>query len=98
MNDTSATPQNINKSSKNTRSLVGKVVSDKRNKTITVLIERRAKHELYGKIVARSKKYHAHDQNDEYKIGDVVEIVEGKPISKTKVWTATRLIQRLDLA
>ena len=63
---------------KNTRTLIGKVVSDKRSKTITVLIERRTKHELYGKIVAKSSKYHAHDENDEYKTGDVVEIeVEG---------------------
>ena len=79
---------------KNTRTLVGKVVSDKRSKTITVQIERRTKHELYGKIVARSSKYHAHDENDEYKTGDVVEIAETRPISKTKAWTVTRLVQR----
>ena len=79
---------------KNTRTLVGKVVSDKRSKTITVLIERRTKHELYGKIVARSSKYHAHDENDEYKMGDVVEISETRPISKTKAWTVTRLVQK----
>ena len=79
---------------KNTRTLVGKVVSDKRSKTITVLIERRTKHELYGKIVAKSSKYHAHDENDEYKMGDVVEIAETRPISKTKAWTVTRLVQK----
>lgn len=79
---------------KNTRTLVGKVVSDKRSKTITVQIERRTKHELYGKIVARSSKYHAHDENNEYKIGDVVEIAETRPISKTKAWTVTRLVQK----
>jgi small subunit ribosomal protein S17 len=79
---------------KNTRTLVGKVVSDKRAKTITVLVERRTKHELYGKIVARSSKYHAHDANDEYKMGDVVEISEGRPISKTKSWTVTRLVEK----
>jgi small subunit ribosomal protein S17 len=79
---------------KNTRTLVGKVVSDKRSKTITVLIERRTKHELYGKIVARSSKYHAHDENNEYKMGDVVEIAETRPISKTKAWTVTRLVQK----
>jgi len=56
------------------RTLVGKVVSDKRNKTVTVLIERRVKHELYGKIVGKSSKYHAHDEKGEYKMGDVVEI------------------------
>ncbi len=79
---------------KNTRTLVGKVVSDKRSKTITVLIERRTKHELYGKIVARTSKYHAHDENDEYSIGDVVEIAETRPISKTKAWVVTRLVQK----
>ncbi|HEX7436261.1 MAG TPA: 30S ribosomal protein S17, partial [Caldimonas sp.] len=71
---------------KNTRTLIGKVVSDKRSKTITVLIERRTKHELYGKIVAKSSKYHAHDEKGEYKMGDVVEIAESRPISKTKSW------------
>lgn len=79
---------------KNTRTLVGKVVSDKRSKTITVQIERRTKHELYGKIVARSSKYHAHDEDNEYKMGDVVEIAETRPISKTKAWTVTRLVQK----
>ena len=79
---------------KNTRTLVGKVVSDKRAKTITVLIGRRTKHELYGKIVARTSKYHAHDENNECKSGDVVEISECRPISKTKAWVVTRLIQK----
>ncbi len=79
---------------KNTRTLIGKVVSDKRSKTVTVLIERRTKHELYGKIVAKSSKYHAHDENGEYKSGDVVEIAESRPISKTKSWVVTRLVQK----
>ena len=79
---------------KNTRTLVGRVVSDKRSKTITVLIERRTKHELYGKIVAKSSKYHAHDEKGEYKMGDVVEIAETRPISKTKAWVVTRLVQK----
>jgi len=79
---------------KNQRRLVGKVVSDKRAKTVTVLIERRAMHELYGKIVARSSKYHAHDEKGEYKLGDVVEIAESRPISKTKAWVVTRLVQK----
>ena len=79
---------------KNTRTLIGKVVSDKRAKTITVLIERRTKHELYGKIVARTSKYHAHDENNECKLGDVVEISECRPISKTKAWVVTRLIEK----
>jgi small subunit ribosomal protein S17 len=79
---------------KNTRTLVGKVVSDKRSKTITVLIERRTKHELYGKIVARTSKYHAHDEKGEYKMGDIVEIAESRPVSKTKSWVVTRLVQK----
>jgi len=76
------------------RSFVGKVVSDKRSKTITVLVETRTKHELYGKIVARSSKYHAHDEKGEYKLGDVVQISECRPISKTKSWTVTRLVEK----
>lgn len=79
---------------KNTRTLVGRVVSDKRAKTVTVLVERRTKHELYGKIVARSRKYHAHDEKGEYKQGDLVEISEGRPISKTKAWVVTRLVEK----
>ena len=84
----------VAKAAKNTRTLVGEVVSDKRSKTITVLVVRRTKHELYGKIVAKSSKYHAHDEKGEYKMGDVVEIAEGRPISKTKSWTVTRLVQK----
>ncbi len=76
------------------RTLIGKVVSDKRAKTVTVLVERRVKHELYGKIVARSNKYHAHDENGEYKVGDMVEITESRPISKTKSWVVTRLVEK----
>lgn len=76
------------------RTLVGKVVSDKRSKTVTVLIERRVKHDLYGKIVGKSSKYHAHDEKREYKMGDVIEITESKPISKTKNWIATRLVEK----
>jgi small subunit ribosomal protein S17 len=76
------------------RTLVGKVVSDKRAKTVTVLVERRVKHALYGKIVIKSSKYHAHDENGEYKLGDLVEIAESRPISKTKSWVVTRLVQK----
>ncbi len=79
---------------KNTRTLVGRVVSDKRSKTVTVLVETRTTHELYGKIVAKSSKYHAHDEKGEYKMGDVVEIAESRPISKTKSWVVTRLVQK----
>lgn len=77
-----------------TRTLVGKIVSDARAKTVTVLVERRVKHELYGKIVARSSKYHAHDENNEFKSGDVVEISESRPLSKTKNWVVTRLVEK----
>lgn len=76
------------------RTLVGKVVSDKRTKTVTVLIERRVKHPIYDKIVIRSSKYHAHDENGEYKLGDVIEITESRPLSKTKNWVATRLVEK----
>ncbi len=79
---------------KNTRTLVGRVVSDKRAKTVTVLIERRTMHELYGKIVGKSSKYHCHDEKGEYKTGDVVEIAECRPISKTKAWVVTRLVEK----
>jgi small subunit ribosomal protein S17 len=82
---------------KNTRTLIGRVVSDKRAKTVTVLVERRAAHELYGKIVARSRKYHAHDEKDEFKLGDTVEISECRPISKTKAWVVTRLVEKARL-
>ncbi|MCW5635473.1 MAG: 30S ribosomal protein S17 [Rubrivivax sp.] len=82
---------------KNTRTLVGRVVSDKRSKTVTVLVERRTAHELYGKVVARSRKYHAHDEKGEYKLGDMVEIAEGRPISKTKSWIVTRLVEKAKL-
>ena len=82
----------------NTRTLVGRVVSDKRSKTITVLVERRVIHELYGKIVGRSRKYHAHDEKGEFKMGDLVEIAETRPISKTKSWVVTKLLEKARLA
>ena len=75
------------------RTLIGKVVSDKMDKTVSVLIERRVKHPLYGKIVRRSKKYLVHDANNQAKIGDIVEIQEGRPISKNKSWVLTKVIQ-----
>lgn len=68
------------------RILVGTVTSDKTDKTVTVLVERKVKHPLYGKIIRRSKKYHAHDAANKYTMGDVVRIEETKPISKTKTW------------
>ena len=75
------------------RTLVGRVVSNKMNKTVTVLIERKVKHPLYGKYMVRSKKYHAHDETDQYNEGDMVEIAETRPISRTKAWTVTKLIE-----
>ena len=68
------------------RILIGTVTSNKTDKTVTVLVERKVKHPLYGKIIRRSKKYHAHDESNEYHPGDVVRIEETRPISKTKTW------------
>ena len=68
------------------RILIGTVTSDKTDKTVTVLVERRVKHPLYGKIIKRSKKYHAHDEKNEFQVGDKVRIEETRPISKTKTW------------
>lgn len=68
------------------RTLSGRVTSNKTDKTITVLVERRIKHSLYGKIIKRSKKYHAHDEKNQYSIGDIVLIQECRPISRTKSW------------
>ncbi|MGK0673575.1 MAG: 30S ribosomal protein S17 [Halothiobacillaceae bacterium] len=76
------------------RTLTGIVVSDKMEKSITVLIERRVKHPLYGKYMTRSTKLHVHDENNECRVGDKVEIVECRPISKTKAWTLVRVIER----
>jgi small subunit ribosomal protein S17 len=72
----------------------GVVVSDKMNKTVVVRVERRFAHPLYGKQVTRSKKYHAHDENNEYHIGDVVRITETRPLSKLKRWRVSELIER----
>ena len=68
------------------RILVGTITSDKTDKTVTVLVERKVKHPLYGKIIRRSKKYHAHDESNEYHTGDKVRIEETRPISKSKSW------------
>ena len=76
------------------RTLVGRVVSDKMDKTITVLIERRVKHPMYDKIIVRSSKYHAHNENNEAKLGDLVEICECRPLAKTKAWTLTQLLEK----
>jgi small subunit ribosomal protein S17 len=68
------------------RTLRGVVTSDKMDKTVTVLVERKVKHPLIGKVVRRSNKFHAHDENNSCKVGDVVTIVESRPLSKHKSW------------
>ena len=70
------------------RILSGVVISSNSNKTITVSVTRRIKHKLYKKIIRQSKKYHAHDENNEFNVGDTVSIIESRPISKLKTWTA----------
>ena len=76
------------------RTLTGRVLSDKMDKTVTVLIERRVTHPLYGKIVTRSKKYHAHDEKNECHPGDLVIIEECRPISRTKAWRVAKLVEK----
>ena len=77
----------------NRRQLVGRVVSDKMQKTVTVLVERRVKHPLYGKIVTRSSRYHAHDDKA-CKAGDLVRIEECRPLSRTKSWRVVELVEK----
>ncbi len=79
------------------RTLVGRVVGDNRNKTVAVLVERSVKHRLYDKIVVQSGKYHAHDESNAYHKGDLVEITESRPLSKTKNWVVTRLVEKAAL-
>ena len=76
------------------RTLQGKVVSDKMDKTIVVLIERRVKHPIYGKYVTKSSKLKAHDEKNECKIGDEVTISETRPLSKAKSWTLETIVER----
>jgi small subunit ribosomal protein S17 len=81
-------------SGKKKRTLIGKVISNKCNKTITVLIERQVKHERYKKYVRRSTKIHAHDADNRCEIGDTVAIYEGRPVSKTKAWYLAAILER----
>lgn len=76
------------------RTLTGTVVSDKMDKTVTVLIERKTKHPVLGKIISVSKKYHAHDENNECHEGDVVMIEECRPLAKTKSWRVSKLVEK----
>ena len=75
------------------RSLSGRVVSDKMDKTVTVLVERKVKHPLIGKVVVKSNKFHAHDENNECKEGDLVTIAESRPMSKTKTWVVSKVVK-----
>ena len=79
---------------KSGRTLTGRVVSDRMNKTVTVLIERRVTHPLVGKVITRSKKYHAHDEQNEFHEGDLVMIEETRPLSKTKAWRVAKLLEK----
>ena len=89
-----STPQQTAAPVKKPRTLIGQVVSGKMQKTVTVLVERRVKHATVGKIMTRSKKYHAHAETPEVAEGDWVEIVETRPLSKTKTWRVTRLLKK----
>ncbi len=75
------------------RTLVGRVVSNKMDKTVTVLVERKVKHPVYGKYVTKSTKLHAHDETNALNEGDMVEITETRPMSRTKTWAVLRVVQ-----
>ena len=79
---------------KSHRQLTGTVVSDRMNKTVTVLVERQVQHPTIGKVISRTRKYHAHNEGNDAKVGDKVVIEECRPISKTKAWKVTRLVER----
>ncbi|WP_252735088.1 30S ribosomal protein S17 [Amphritea atlantica] len=76
---------------KRTRTVTGKVISNKADKTITVLVERKEKHPIYGKFVTRSTKLHAHDEQNECQMGDTVTVAESRPLSKSKSWTLVKI-------
>jgi small subunit ribosomal protein S17 len=76
------------------QTVTGRVVSDKMNKTVTVVVERRVKHPIYGKVVIKSNKYHAHDESNECKTGDLVEIQASRKLSKTKAWRVLRVVEK----
>lgn len=80
------------------RTLVGRVVSDKMDKTVTVLVERRVNHPKYGKVIQLSKKYHAHNENNEAQAGDLVQIEECRPLSRTKAWRVVKLLEKAVVA
>ena len=84
----------MTETSKTGRILSGRVVSDKMDKTITVLVERRVKHPMYGKYLTRSSKVHAHDEKNECRIGDLVTVRETRPLSRTKTWALVSIDER----
>ncbi len=84
----------MTETNKVTRTLTGRVVSDKMDKTVTVLVERRVKHPVIGKVIRMSKKYHAHDENNEFHEGDTVQIEESRKLSRTKAWKVSKLLVR----
>ena len=86
----------MSETAKSQRTIEGRVVSNKMQKTVTVLLERQVQHPLYGKIVRRSTKVHAHDEKGECKEGDVVRIVETRPLSKTKNWRVVKVVTRAE--
>jgi len=91
---TAATPEVAAPRKALVQTVTGRVVSDKMNKTVTVLVERRSKHPIYGKVVIKSNKYHAHDETNECKTGDLVEIQATRKLSKTKAWRVTRVVEK----
>jgi small subunit ribosomal protein S17 len=89
-----AAEENTVQASSNPRAVTGRVVSDRMDKSITVLVERRVQHPVYGKIIRRSSKVHAHDEQNECRVGDLVTVVECRPISKTKTWRLKSIDER----
>ena len=87
----------MNEEGKVERSLMGRVVSNKMDKSIVVLMERQVQHPVYGKFIKRSKKYHVHDENNDVREGDIVEISETRPISRTKSWTVSKIVERAEI-
>lgn len=84
----------MSEQAKNTRTVTGRVISDKMDKTVTVLVERKVPHPIYGKYVKRSTKLHAHDESNECKMGDTVSIEECRPLSKSKSWRLVKVLER----
>ncbi len=84
----------MSETTKVVRAVSGRVVSDKMDKTITVLVERKVKHPLIGKVIVKSNKFHAHDEKNECKEGDLVTITESRPLSKTKTWVLSKVVTK----